>query len=50
MRVVALERDGGAALIVPDPTTVLAAGDLLVAIGERDTLVRLAQAASSETA
>ncbi len=50
LRVVVLERNGEASLIVPDPTTVLAAGDLLVAVGERDTLARLAQAASSETA
>jgi voltage-gated potassium channel len=33
--------------IVPEGTTVLAEGDLLVVIGERDVLGRLAQAASS---
>lgn len=49
LRVVALEREGEATRIVPEPLTVLAAGDLLVVIGERDTLVRMAQAASSET-
>jgi voltage-gated potassium channel len=50
MRVVALERAGENVQIAPEPATVLAAGDLLVAIGEREALVRLAQAASGEPA
>jgi voltage-gated potassium channel len=48
LRVVALERDGEAIRIVPEPSAALAAGDLLIVIGEREALVRLAQAASGE--
>jgi voltage-gated potassium channel len=47
MGVVALERAGESVQIAPEPATVLAAGDLLVAIGEREALVPLAQAAAS---
>jgi voltage-gated potassium channel len=50
LRVVALERDGEAVRIAPEPATLLAAGDLLVVIGEREALIRLAQAASGEVA
>jgi voltage-gated potassium channel len=49
MRVVALERPGENVQIAPEAATVLAAGDLLVAIGEREALARLAQAASGES-
>ena len=48
LRVVALERDGEAVRIAPEPATVLVAGDLLVVIGEREALIRLAQAAAGE--
>jgi voltage-gated potassium channel len=46
LRVVALEREGEAIQIVPEPSAALVAGDLLIVIGEREALVRLAQAAS----
>src|SRR5262249_23370244 len=48
LRVVALEREGQAIRIVPESSAALAAGDLLIVIGEREALIRLAQAASSE--
>jgi voltage-gated potassium channel len=48
LRVVALRRAGDLR-IVPDGSTVLEHGDLLVVIGERDVLARLAQAASAAT-
>jgi voltage-gated potassium channel len=50
LRVVALEREGEAIQIVPEPATSLAAGDLLIVIGEREALVRLAQAAGGKEA
>lgn len=46
LRVVAITRDGEAATIVPDLATRVLAGNLLVVIGERDELGRLAQAAT----
>ncbi len=46
VRIVALRR-GGELRIVPEGSTVLERGDLLVVIGERDVLARLAQAASA---
>jgi voltage-gated potassium channel len=46
LRVVALTRATDPIRIVPERTTQLAAGDLLVVIGERDGLARLAQAAA----
>jgi len=48
LRVVALERADEPVRIAPDAATVLTAGDLLVAIGEREALLRLAQAAQGE--
>ena len=45
---VALEREGQAIRIVPESSAALAAGDLLIFIGELEALIRLAQAASSE--
>jgi voltage-gated potassium channel len=50
LRVVALGRDGEAIRIVPAPATVLAGGDLLVVIGEREALARLAQVAAGDAA
>jgi voltage-gated potassium channel len=50
LRVVALTREGEAIRIVPEPATSLAAGDLLIVIGEREALVRFAQAAGGEGA
>jgi voltage-gated potassium channel len=46
LRVVALRRGDEAFRMIPDPATVLAADDLLVAIGERDGLGQMAQAAA----
>jgi voltage-gated potassium channel len=43
VRVVALERAGDPVRIAPEAGTVLGAGDLLVVIGEREALMRLAQ-------
>ena len=37
-----------AVLTFPESSAALAAGDLLIVIGEREALIRLAQAASSE--
>ena len=48
LRVIALTRGGEATRIVPPPTTTLTAGDLLVVIGEREALGRLAQAATGD--
>jgi voltage-gated potassium channel len=48
LRVVALTRGSEPTRIVPSPTTTIEAGDLLVAIGERDALARLAQASAGE--
>jgi len=48
LRVVALKRDGEAIRIVPEPATSLAANDLLIVIGDREALVRFAQAAAGE--
>src|SRR4029453_2208478 len=48
LRVVALKREREAIRIVPEPATSLAAGDLLIVIGEREALARLAQAAAGE--
>jgi Trk K+ transport system NAD-binding subunit len=48
LRVVAIERDGRAIQVVPESSATLAEGDLLIVIGERETLVRLAQAASGD--
>lgn len=42
LRIVALKRGNDPTTLIPDPATRIAAGDLLVAIGERDTLRRLA--------
>jgi voltage-gated potassium channel len=50
LRIVALRRGEEGFRIVPDAATVLETGDLLVVIGERDMLGRLAQAASGATA
>jgi voltage-gated potassium channel len=50
LRVVALERAGAPVRIAPETTTVLVAGDLLVVIGEREALMRLAQAAQGDPA
>jgi voltage-gated potassium channel len=41
VRIVALKRGGGPSMLIPDPATRVAAGDYLVAIGDRDTLRRL---------
>jgi voltage-gated potassium channel len=48
LRIVALTRGSEPTRIVPLPTTTLEAGDLLVALGERDALARLAQASAGE--
>ncbi len=48
LRVVALTRGSEPTRIAPLPATMLEAGDLLVAIGERDALSRLAQASAGE--
>jgi len=48
LRVVALTRAGEATRIMPEPGVTLAAGDILVVIGERDALGRLAQASTGE--
>jgi voltage-gated potassium channel len=46
LRVVALKREAEALRIVPEPATLLGAGDLLVVIGERGELGLLAQSAT----
>jgi Trk K+ transport system NAD-binding subunit len=48
LRFVALTRTGEATRIMPAPDVTLEAGDLLVVIGQRDALGRLAQASTSE--
>lgn len=50
LRVVGLRRGEEALRMVPDPTTRLAPGDLLVVLGEGDGLRTLAQAASAPAA
>jgi K+/H+ antiporter YhaU regulatory subunit KhtT len=40
-RIIALKRGDDPIALIPDPATRLAAGDFLVAIGDRDTLRRL---------
>jgi voltage-gated potassium channel len=42
LRIVALKRGNDPTALIPDPATRIAAGDLLVVIGDRDTLRRLA--------
>ncbi len=42
LRIVALKRGNDPTVLIPDPATQIAAGDFLVAIGDRDTLRRLA--------
>jgi voltage-gated potassium channel len=46
LRVVAHKRDAEPLRVAPEPSTVLGDGDLLVVIGERDELARLAQSAT----
>jgi voltage-gated potassium channel len=41
LRIVALKRGDGPSTLIPDPATLVQAGDFMVAIGERDTLRRL---------
>jgi voltage-gated potassium channel len=41
IRIVALKRGSAPSTLIPDPATRIAAGDFLVAIGDRDTLRRL---------
>ena len=41
LRIVALKRGDASSTLIPDPSTRIAAGDFLVAIGDRDTLSRL---------
>jgi voltage-gated potassium channel len=48
VRVVALKREDEPIRIIPEPATQLVAGDLLVLIGDRDGLGRLAQAAGGK--
>jgi voltage-gated potassium channel len=42
LRIIALKRGNDPTALIPDPATRIAAGDFLVAIGDRDTLRRLA--------
>jgi voltage-gated potassium channel len=42
LRIVALKRGDAPSTLIPDPATRIEAGDFLVAIGDRDTLRRLA--------
>jgi voltage-gated potassium channel len=42
LRIIALKRGNDPTTLIPDPATRIAAGDFLVAIGDRDTLRRLA--------
>ncbi len=42
LRIIALKRGEDPIALIPDPTTRVIAGDFLVAIGDRDTLQRLA--------
>ena len=42
LRIVALKRGNAPSVLIPDPATRLEPGDFLVAIGDRDTLRRLA--------
>jgi len=41
LRIVALKRGSDSTRLIPDPVTLIDAGDFLVAIGDRDTLRRL---------
>jgi voltage-gated potassium channel len=41
LRIVALKRGSDSTRLIPDPATLIDAGDFLVAIGDRDTLRRL---------
>lgn len=49
VRVVAVRPSGGAIRLIPEPDTKLAEGDLLVVIGDRESLERLAQQCGGET-
>lgn len=42
VRIIALKRGSDPTMLIPDPATRIAAGDLLVAIGDRDTLRSIA--------
>lgn len=49
VRVVAVKPGGGAIRLIPEATTTLAEGDLLVVIGDRQSLEQLAQQCGGET-
>ena len=42
LRIVALKRGDAPSMLIPDPKTLIEAGDFMVAIGERETLRHLA--------
>jgi len=46
LRVVGLKRDGDPLSIIPDERTVIADGDLIVVLGARQSLERLAESAN----